>query len=253
MERYPGRLLNLDANAKTVKGQAKGFKTAILYLAPVKLSGFQVCPMASKGCAAACLNTAGRAGVFKAIERARIAKTQFYFRNRDAFMAQLIGEITRFVAKTRREGFEPVVRLNGTSDILWERVTISRETLLAAFPKMPAMVIQDYANIMALFPDVTFYDYTKHIPSKRANLPANYSLTYSYSDDPAAADRSAEALAMGWNVAAVFRNALPETFMGHPVVNGDESDLRFADDRGVVVGLKAKGKAKADTTGFVVD
>jgi hypothetical protein len=236
MERYPSRLLNLDANAKTVKGQKKGFKTAILYLAPVKLSGFQVCPMASKGCAAACLNTAGRAGVFKAIEKARIAKTQFYFRNREAFMAQLVGEISRFVAKTRREGFEPVVRLNGTSDILWERVTVNGAP-----------------NIMALFPDVTFYDYTKHIPSKRANLPVNYSLTYSYSDDPAALDRSLEALAMGWNVAAVFRNALPADFMGYPVVNGDESDLRFADDRGVVVGLKAKGRAKTDTSGFVVD
>jgi hypothetical protein len=236
MERYPSRLLNLDANAKTVKGQKKGFKTAILYLAPVKLSGFQVCPMASKGCAAACLNTAGRAGVFKAIEKARIAKTQFYFRNRDAFMAQLVGEISRFVAKTRREGFEPVVRLNGTSDILWERVAV-----------------QGAPNIMALFPDVTFYDYTKHIPSKRANLPTNYHLTYSYSDDPAAADRAAEALAMGWNVAVVFRNALPARYGLYRVVNGDESDLRFADDRGVVVGLKAKGRAKTDTSGFVVD
>jgi hypothetical protein len=235
MERYPGKLLNLDANAKTVKGQKKGFKTAILYLAPVKLSGFQVCPMASNGCVAACLNTAGRAGVFKVIERARIAKTQFYFSNREAFMAQLVSEISRFVAKTRREGFEPVVRLNGTSDILWERVRVNGAP-----------------NIMSLFPDVTFYDYTKHIPSKRASLPANYSLTYSYSDDLAAMVRSAEALAMGWNVAAVFRNALPASFMGHPVVNGDESDLRFADERGVVVGLKAKGKAKTDTSGFVV-
>lgn len=236
MERYPSRLLNLDANAKTVKGQKKGFKTAILYLAPVKLSGFQVCPMASKGCAAACLNTAGRAGVFKAIERARIAKTQFYFRNREAFMAQLVSEIARFVAKTRREGFEPVVRLNGTSDILWERVTVNGAP-----------------NIMALFPDVTFYDYTKHEPAKRASLPANYSLTYSYSDDPAAVRRSADALTAGWNVAVVFRNALPHDFLGRLVVDGDESDLRFADERGVVVGLKAKGRAKTDTTGFVVD
>jgi hypothetical protein len=251
MERYPGRLLNLDANAKTVKGQKKGFKTAILYLAPVKLSGFQVCPMASKGCAAACLNTAGRAGVFKSIEKARIAKTQFYFRNREAFMAQLVGEITRFVNKARDEGFEPVVRLNGTSDIVWERVKVPAP-IAHSVNRVAYRPTDELPNIMALFPDVQFYDYTKHIPSKRANLPANYSLTYSYSDDPAAAERSAEALALGWNVAAVFRNALPETFMGHPVVNGDESDLRFADDRGVVVGLKAKGRAKTDTSGFVV-
>jgi hypothetical protein len=229
-----GRLLNLDHNAKTVKGQKRGYKTAILYLAPTTLSGYQVCPMATAGCTAACLNTAGQ-GVFANVQKARITKTKFFFTHREEFMTQLVCELTKFVAKTRKEGFEPVVRLNGTSDILWEHIR--------AFKAWP--------NVMAFFPDVQFYDYTKHIPSKRQDKPANYHLTYSVSDDPASHARALQALHHGWNVAVVFRKVLPETFLGHPVVNGDQDDLRFLDAQGVIVGLKAKGSAKHDTTGFV--
>jgi hypothetical protein len=59
------------------------------------------------------------------------------------------------------------------------------------------------------------------------------------------------ALSNGMNVAAVFHK-VPETYLGRTVINGDETDLRFLDPKGVIVGLKAKGKAKKDTTGFVV-
>lgn len=233
MERYNGRLLNLDLNAKTVKGQKRGYKTAILYLAPAMLSGYQVCPMASKGCTAACLNTAGQ-GQFPNVQRARIAKTRMFFEHREAFLAQLVEELVKFVGKSREQGFEPVVRLNGTSDILWERVAV------AGAP-----------NIMALFPDVQFYDYTKHSASKRSELPANYRLTYSLNEEAVSHERALGALGQGWNVAVVFRNALPETFMGAIVIDGDADDLRFLDPSGVIVGLKAKGRAKSDTSGFV--
>lgn len=231
---YKGKLLNLDDNAKTVKGRKKGFATAILYLAPVDLSGFQVCPMASQGCKAACLNTAGQ-GRFSSVQAARIAKTRAYFQQRTAFLAQLVDELSKFVAKAKAAGMVPVVRLNGTSDILWERVPLPTGE----------------RNVMERFPDVQFYDYTKHNPAKRLNLPTNYRLTYSLSDDPASEERAKAALVMGWSVAAVFKPHLPETYMGAPVVDGDEDDLRHLDAAGVIVGLKAKGRAKHDTTGFV--
>lgn len=232
----PKKLLNVDTNAKTVKGQKKGYLTGVLYLAPADLSGFEVCPMSSAGCRAACLNTAGRAGIIKrgeetnAIQIARIAKTRWYFQDRESFLEQLVKEIQAVIRKAKRMDLIPAIRLNGTSDIPWERVPYAGK-----------------ANIMEHFKDVVFYDYTKR--HNRKGLPANYTLTYSLCEDND--DRALLALQSGFNVAAVFDGDLPEEFMGYPVINGDESDLRFLDPVGVIVGLKAKGKAKKDTTGFV--
>jgi hypothetical protein len=246
-------LLNIDSNAKTVKGQARGFMTAILYLAPFKAAGINVCPMAElAGCIAGCLNTAGHGGMAKAgatfaphgmvlpdngVQKARINRTRFYAEARDEFMAQLCVEISKFVKRAARKGLTPVVRLNGTSDIRWE-----------------AIACGEHAHIFAAFPEIQFYDYTK-IPNRRVDGIANYHLSISYSEASAryAAIARESATRDGRNLVAVFRGELPETFLGRPVVNGDESDLRFLDPRGVVVGLKAKGAAKRDTSGFVID
>ena len=226
------KLLNIDANAKTVKGQGRGYMTAILYLAPADESGYEVCPMASKGCRKACLNKAGM-GAFSNVQAARIAKTKWYFEDRSAFMAQLVTEVRAFIRKAIKLGLIPVVRLNGTSDIPWERVPI-----------------EDQPNIMSLFPTVQFYDYTKR--SNRRDLPSNYHLTFSLAEDNDS--RARLAARNGANIAVVFRNdKFPSTFMGMPVVDGDADDLRFLDGRGVVVGLKAKGPAKKDVSGFVRD
>jgi hypothetical protein len=226
------KLLNIDANAKTVKGQGRGYMTAILYLAPADESGYEVCPMASAGCRKACLNKAGM-GAFSTVQAARIAKTRLYFEDRAAFMAQLVSEVRAFIRKAIKLGLIPVVRLNGTSDIPWERVPVEGK-----------------ANIMDLFPSVQFYDYTKR--HNRRNLPANYHLTFSLAEDNDS--RAAAAATNGANIAVVFRtDNFPATFMGMPVVDGDADDLRFLDGRGVVVGLKAKGPAKKDTSGFVRD
>jgi len=226
------KLLNIDANAKTVKGQGRGYMTAILYLAPADESGYEVCPMASAGCRKACLNKAGM-GAFSTVQAARIAKTRLYFEDRAAFMAQLVSEVRAFIRKAIKLGLIPVVRLNGTSDIPWERVPV-----------------EGRANIMELFPSVQFYDYTKR--HNRRNLPANYHLTFSLAEDNDS--RAGAAATNGANIAVVFRtDKFPTTFMGMPVVDGDTDDLRFLDGRGVVVGLKAKGPAKKDTSGFVRD
>lgn len=240
-------LLTIGNDPKTIKGEKRGVKTAILYLAPVRLAGgVNVCPFATPGCAEACLNTAGR-GAFTATQEARIRRTRFYLKDRDGFMHQLMTEIRKFVDHCERKGWQPAVRLNGTSDIAWERI-----------PAHP------FANIMLAFPEVSFYDYTKWSPGKRlakGPLPRNYTLTYSFNEDPNALGRAADALRLGWNVAVVY-DRLPgrvsqidfRPITGDPtieVVDGDADDLRFL-DQGQLIGLKAKGKAKKDTTGFVV-
>ena len=230
-------------NPKTMKGMGFGYLTAILHLAPARLSGYNVCPMATSGCAAACLNTAGRGGIFKPgettniIQKARIRKTKMFYENRDTFMLQLVKEITNFVNLAAKHGLTPAIRLNGTSDIRWETVTVPMSKLLTR---------GEYPNLMTMFPTVQFYDYTKIV--NRRNLPTNYHLTFSLaeSNEPDAI----AALKNGMNVAAVFHK-VPKVYLGHPVIDGDKSDLRFLDATGVIVGLKAKGKAKRDSSGFV--
>jgi hypothetical protein len=222
------KLLTLG-NTKTVKGEAMGYQTYIMHLAPSTLSGYNTCPMASTGCAAACLNTAWR-GRFTTTQEARIRKTKWFFEDRETFMAQLVKDITTAIRKAGREGFVPVFRLNGTSDIRWETVPVG-----------------GFRNIMEMFPTVTFYDYTKL--QNRRDLPFNYHLTFSRSEENyAAVDMM---MAAGYNVAIVF-NELPAVYNGYTVIDGTETDLRFLDEKGVVVGLLAKGKAKKDVSGFTV-
>ena len=217
-------------NTKTVKGEALGYMTFIMHLAPSTLSGWNTCPMASAGCAAACLNTAGR-GRFTSIQEARIRKTAWFFNNRESFMTQLVKDIEAAVRKASREGMTPVFRLNGTSDIRWENVPVN-----------------GFRNVMEMFPALTFYDYTK-IPNRR-NIPANYHLTFSRSESNEM--DALRILANGiMNVAIVF-DTLPTKWAGVKVIDGTETDLRFLDEQGVVVGLVAKGKAKKDTSGFTI-
>jgi len=225
------RVLSVSSDAKTRKGESLGVLTGIAYLSPHRVSGVNLCPMADlAGCSAPCLNTAGR-GAFNITQERRLRKTQWWLSDRDSFLVALRRDIRALVRKAEREGMVPMVRLNGTSDIRWER---------------------EAPEVFAEFPSVQFYDYTK-IPTRR-DLPANYHLTFSYSG---ANERYREfwraAVDAGLNVAVVFRKDLPDTFLGLPVVNGDESDIRPYDPTGVIVGLKAKGKAKRDVSGFVVD
>ena len=225
------KLLNIDNNAKTVKGQKKGYKTAILYLAPSTQSGFNVCPQASNGCKKACLYTAGH-GAFSNVQQGRINKTRWYIQERNTFMAQLRKEITNHIKNCSNKGFIPCIRLNGTSDISFENTGIFEE-----------------------FPNVQFYDYTKIY--KRAlkfvngQYPSNYHLTYSLNEDNK--ELAFDILFKGGNISAVFRKDLPETYKGYRVINADETDLRFTDDNNIIAGLMAKGKAKKDYSGFVLD
>ena len=232
-------LLSVSSDAKTVKGETLGFLTGILYLAPANTTKWNTCSMAKTAkCDVACLYSAGR-GAFSSVQLARINKTTWFFTERNSFMQQLVVDIAKLIKKANKQGLQPLVRLNGTSDIQWESV---------AFTDTDGA---EYVNIFAAFPDVTFYDYTKI--ANRTELPSNYDLTFSYSGVEGFQPFVNKALLNNMRIAVVFRKEqdIPATFKGIRVVSGDKSDVRHLDDK-VIVGLYAKGKAKLDTTGFVV-
>jgi hypothetical protein len=185
------------------------------------------------------LYTAGR-GAFSSVQTARINKTEWFFTERNTFMQQLVVDITKLVNKAIKQGLQPLVRLNGTSDIRWEAVS---------FVDINGV---EQTNIFDVFPDVQFYDYTKDV--NRKALPSNYDLTFSYSGVEGFQPFVDKAVTKGMRMAVVFRkeSEIPMTFKGIMVVSGDKSDVRHLDDDAVIVGLYAKGQAKLDTTGFVV-
>jgi len=236
----PSSLLSVGVDAKTIKGEKYGYLTGILYLSPSDLSGVQLCPMAEAAqCIFGCLNMAGR-GQFNSVQAARLNKTQYYLQDRRAFMQDLVRDIEKLVRKAAKLNLIPVVRLNGTSDIRWEDIP--------ATPRGEHML-----SIFELFPAVQFMDYTKIF--NRKEIPSNYDLTFSFSGADTFKKYNKQAIAAGLRVAVVFRTAqeIPEYFEGMQVVNGDESDLRFLDPAGAVVALYAKGRARKDSSGFVVD
>jgi len=228
-------LTNPTANSKISKSMKKGFLTYGIHLAPFNLSGFNVCANASAGCASACLNTAGR-GRMTNIQKARIAKTKRFFSDKKSFLLQLSKEIKSAIKSADKKQMTACFRLNLTSDLPWEAIKL------------------DGLSLIEMFPDVQFYDYTKSF--KRAKkfadgqMPKNYHLTFSRSE---CNDNLCDILKdLGVNIATVFRNSLPETYKGLPVIDGDETDLRFLDGESKIIGLVEKGLAKKDETGFVI-
>lgn len=236
----PKQLLNIDQNAKTVKGQKKGYLTGILYLAPSDSSGVtNVCQFASKGCREGCLFKSGH-GRWDSVQNSRINKTRYFHYEQKEFMRRLVEEIQLLVTIAKIKKLVPVVRLNGTSDIDWEEIKISPRS---------------ERNIYQRFPKVQFYDYTKDVErAKRyaqGEVPKNLHITFSRSENNES--KVAEVVELKGNIAVVFKGKeLPKTYMGLPVINGDEDDTRFNDGEGVVIGLKAKWPATKDESGFVV-
>ena len=222
-----------ESSAKTIKGEKIGFLTGIVYLVPdVKL-----CPMAKlAGCFDGCLNSAGR-GAFNSVQLARQSKTDFYYQNQKAFLLSLCADVWSLQNRAKNLGLTPLVRPNGTSDIPYENLPVI-----------------DGKTIFQLFPDVQFYDYTKH-PGRNltGKTPGNYDLTYSFSAiTPKPISIKGLTNPNNSRVAVVFqkRADIPENFRGWVVVDGDNTDVRHIEPKSVVVALYAKGKAKRDLTGF---
>lgn len=219
---YTKPLLSFN-NAKTIKGEKLGYKTFILYMSPFTANskGINVCSHASKGCADSCLVGSGFGGMYTSVMQGRVDKTEFFLRDRLAFLNKLKGEIERAIRLN--EGKNIVTfRLNGTSDLPYEKYRVFDNNT---------------KNIFELFPNVVFYDYTKNYKRFEKQLPSNYHLTFSRSETND--DKVIELLNQGVNVAIVF-DILPETYLGFKVINGDDNDLRFKDPKGVIVGLKYK-------------
>lgn len=244
----PKNLLSTN-NAKTVKGKKKGFTTYIMYLSPYTQNskGINLCSHASEGCAKACLFGSGAAR-FDRVQAGKVNKTEYFLADRKGFLAQLDSEIASIVAKHSKDNSKFAIRLNGTSDIRFEK-----------------FIVRDNKNIFDLYPTVQFYDYTKNYLRFDVALPTNYHLTFSLSETNR--DKAIELLGRGVNVAMVFgvRNEsdLPTDYLGYTVVNGDESDLRFLDPKNVIVGLKykfltgkgtsGKNKENLETNDFIID
>ena len=230
------KLLSFN-NPKILKGVKVNNKyiSAILHMRP---ENTRICPYQDvASCKEACLNTAGRGGIFKkgettnVIQEARKRKTKLFLKDRTTFMTDLIADITRFTNYCKKKDKLPCIRLNGTSDIQYENIFVEDK------------------NIFEHFPDIQFYDYTK-IPTRKVSHIDNYHLTWSYSE--ANPKYTAWYDKIAYNIAVVFNGAFPIYFKGREVINGDESDLRFLDKDNVIVGLKAKGKARHDMSGFVI-
>lgn len=226
----------LTTNPKLKKSVEFGYKSYGIHLAPHKSSGHNTCPSTSNGCRNACLFNAGY-GVFQKVKTARINKTRRFFSDKQKFVKDLINEITTQVRRSKKNNLIPIFRLNLTSDIAWENIKVEGK------------------NIFQWFPDVQFMDYTKNMPRMlkylTGKLPTNYHLTFSRSETN---QTSCDIVAgCGGNVAVVFYNTLPKTYMKRTVIDGTVHDLRFIDKKNVIVGLIAKGKkAKEDKAGFVV-
>lgn len=227
-------------NAKTIKGEKLGYKSYILYMSSFKdnSKGINLCSHASKGCSDSCLVGSGMGGIYTTVQNGRRNKAEWFLENRNEFLNTLVKEITNAI-KLNKDKAIPVFRLNGTTDITWEKFKI-----------------KDNKNIFELFPDTQFYDYTKNHKRFDKELPKNYHLTFSRSEINH--DKAMELLSRGFNVAMVF-NKLTDNFQGYKVINADLDDLRFLDEKNVICGLKYKkmtGKGannkKAFESGFAI-
>jgi hypothetical protein len=234
-------LVSFGKDAKTIKGEKYGVRTGIVYLAPANISGFEMCPSRTRGCTAACLFTAGQ-GRYANVKQGRLRRTYTFIHRSEEFLTRLLVEIDKEKTKVG-DSMLLAIRLNGTSDIAYEDYPVT---------DVDGTV---YPNIFAARRDIQFYDYTKRFDrlGKIKDIP-NYNVTFSRAETLANRTNATIALSMGFNVTVVFRGDLPETYDGYPVVDGDETDIRFWDSGcPTVIGLKAKGKAIHDESGFVVD
>jgi len=211
-------------NPKLLKGEKKGYRSYVLMLLPGNMSGVELCPCRSKECFDNCLGHSTHfVKQFPAVYQARKDRCDMYLNDREGFMVQLHKEIESSIRSSEKADMIPCFRLNGCTDILWER-----------------------EDIMGRYPDVQFYDYTKiSIDRRLAHMPANYHLTYSFSGTNETQAR--KMLALGYSVAVVFRDKAPEEYWGYPVHDGDETDLRFLDPKAHIIALTPKGTLKQDT------
>jgi len=244
------KIITHNTDPKTRKGKALNRLTGIHYGAPANESGvMNACTDSSEACRESCLFTSGRGGFDPKVAEARIFRTIMFVQRKPEFWTQTIKDVLALKRAAKRRALLPCIRMNGTTDIPWERVRIKGTG-----------TEYDGLTLMEAFPEIQWYDYTKTI-SRIGHTPDNYYLLASYSENMTM-DTMHSIIDGGHNVAVVFRVCehngtcscqLPTEWFGHEVVDGDETDVRFLDKSAVIVGLKAKGKARDDAKGFVID
>lgn len=220
-------------NAKTIKGEKEGWLTGIIYMLP----NTTLCPFADIAkCREACLVHAGYAKIYSNVNVGRLRRTELYANERQQFFNIAVREIEMLERKAKREGKKLAIRLNGTSDIMYERQGFN-----------------GFENIFEAFPHIQFYDYTKIVKRFTRPLPPNYDLTFSYSGTDEYKPYVEEANRINARMAVVFKGKMPTEFMGRKVIDGDKNDLRFLEPKDVIVGLKFKGSVPANQTKFYVE
>jgi len=224
-------------NAKIEKGLERGYLTFGIHFAPANLSKYNTCANASEGCRESCLNLSGM-GVFPQVQTSRIEKTNLFLGNIKEELEKIKKEVEKAIKKAIRNNLTPCFRFNLTSDLQWEKLKLENGN-----------------NLFQEFPNVQFYDYTKNFHRMFLNIP-NYHLTFSRSESVLNQLQAENLMKLGKNVAIVFSTKkgkeLPESYNGKKVIDGDKDDLRFLDSKNCIVGLRAKGKAKKDKSGFVI-
>ena len=232
----PQKKLLGSSTYKMEKSQKYKYLSEILHLAPANIGGVNICPNASPECIKLCLNTSGR-GQMNTVQKSRLNKKYYFLADRLKFLNHLDREIKLSYARASRKGFKYTVRLNGTSDLPFERYKL-----------------ENGLNLMDNNPQVQFIDYTKvtNRLDKKNKIPKNYSLTYSQAENNLKDVK--QVLKTKYNIATVFRKKLPKKWLGRKVIDGDLSDLRHLEDgKKIIVGLIAKGKAIKNFNGFVQD
>jgi len=234
---YLGKVNNGSKHYKAFK---YGELVYTIYLSPGNMSGYEVCAGRTAECTALCLNESGHNRMDAKrnhINRSRIGKTQMFFENHEFFSRWVIRDINAGIAKAKKMGFKFSVRINNTSDISPELIYIKENGIKK--------------NILELFPDIQFYDYTKVQGRLRLmNKYDNYDLTYSYNGSNM--ETCMQLLKSGIKVAMVFEK-VPTEFNGFKVINGDLYDMRYKDEPGTIIGLKFKKvRSKPDATNTFV-
>ena len=228
-----------STNYKTGKNPIETF---IMYLSPHKQNskGINICPKANN-CIHPCLNTSGM-GAFNSVQISRQAKTELYVNDRQTFIVKLYNELKSAHSKAIKQGKKIAIRLNGTSDL--DFLAIIKNRLNVDILELFGTTIDSEK------PGLIFYDYTKILGKVEKYTGTKYTLTFSHDSNE---DEAKKALKLGANVAAVFRENLPNKYLNIPVIDGDKTDIEMLEYRGKILGLSAKGKAKKDMSGFVID